>query len=105
MIRVELNTLISKLNAQTKLALEQAASLAISRQNPEVTIEHFMTTLLDNPLSDLRILLLQFELEHEVIRQKIADSMSREVSNDTYPAFLRYLLSCCRMLGCFVQRN
>ncbi|MFA9394470.1 MAG: type VI secretion system ATPase TssH [Halodesulfovibrio sp.] len=87
MIRVELNTLISKLNAQTKLALEQAASLAISRQNPEVTIEHFMTTLLDNPLSDLRILLLQFELEHEVIRQKIADSMSREVSNDTYPAF------------------
>lgn len=87
MIRVELNTLISKLNAQTKLALEQAASLAISRQNPEVTIEHFMTTLLDNPLSDLRILLLQFELEHEGIRQKISDSMSREVSNDTYPAF------------------
>lgn len=87
MIRVELNTLISKLNAQTKLALEQAASLAISRQNPEVTIEHFLTTLLDNPLSDLRIILLHFELEHEGIRQKTAESMSREVSNDTYPAF------------------
>ena len=87
MIRVELNTLISKLNAQTKLALEQAASLAISRQNPEVTIEHFLITLLDNPLSDLRIMLLHFELEHEGIRQKTAESMSREVSNDTYPAF------------------
>lgn len=87
MIRVELNTLISKLNAQTKLALEQAASLAISRQNPEVTNEHLFSTLLDNPLSDVRTILTYAELDHDSIRQKARDAMSRENSSDTYPAF------------------
>ncbi|WP_371151142.1 type VI secretion system ATPase TssH [Halodesulfovibrio aestuarii] len=87
MIRVELTTLIDKLNEQTKLALEQAASLAISRQNIEVTSEHFFSTILDNPLSDVRIILAHMELDHDIIRQKTRDAMSLDNSNDTYPAF------------------
>lgn len=47
MIRIELPTLIGKLNAQTKLALEQAASVCISRQNSEVTFEHLLFSLLE----------------------------------------------------------
>lgn len=87
MIRVELTTLIEKLNEQTKLALEQAASLAISRQNIEVTSEHLFSTILDNPLSDVRIILAQMELDHTIIRQKTRDALSLDNSNDTYPAF------------------
>ena len=87
MIRVELTTLIDKLNEQTKLALEQAASLAISRQNIEVTSEHLLSTILDNPLSDVRIILAHMELDHDIIRQKTRDAMSLDNSNDTYPAF------------------
>lgn len=49
MIRIELPTLIAKLNAQSKLALEQAASLCIERQHPEVTLEYYLDVLLDNP--------------------------------------------------------
>jgi type VI secretion system protein VasG len=86
-IRVELTTLIEKLNEQTKLALEQAASLAISRQNIEVTSEHLFSTILDNPLSDVRIILAQMELDHTIIRQKTRDALSLDNSNDTYPAF------------------
>lgn len=56
MIRIELPTLISKLNEQSKLALEQAASLCIERQHPEVTYEHFLHVLLENPLSDVRLI-------------------------------------------------
>ncbi len=57
MIRIELTTLIGKLNAVTKLAMEEAASLCIARQNPEVTFMHLLTCLLDNPLGDVRLLL------------------------------------------------
>jgi type VI secretion system protein VasG len=87
-IRVELPTLISKLNGQTKLALEQAASVCISRQNPEVTFEHLLFCLLENPLSDVRVLIKQAGMDHDVIKQKIGDAMARSAEgHNTYPAF------------------
>ncbi|EGQ9325474.1 type VI secretion system ATPase TssH [Vibrio cholerae] len=87
MIRIELPTLIAKLNAQSKLALEQAASLCIERQHPEVTLEHYLDVLLDNPLSDVRLVLKQAGLEVDLVKQAIASTYSREQVLDTYPAF------------------
>ncbi|ENM5771443.1 type VI secretion system ATPase TssH [Vibrio mimicus] len=87
MIRIELPTLIAKLNAQSKLALEQAASLCIERQHPEVTLEHYLDVLLDNPLSDVRLILKQAGLELEQVKQAIASTYTREQVLDTYPAF------------------
>ncbi|TXY07781.1 type VI secretion system ATPase TssH [Vibrio mimicus] len=87
MIRIELPTLIAKLNAQSKLALEQAASLCIERQHPEVTLEHYLDVLLDNPLSDVRLVLKQAGLELEQVKQAIASTYTREQVLDTYPAF------------------
>lgn len=88
MIRIELPTLISKLNAQTKLALEQAASVCISRQNSEVTFDHLLFSLLENPLSDVRVLIKQAGLDHDVIKQNIGDVMARSKDgHETYPAF------------------
>lgn len=87
MIRIELPTLISKLNAQSKLALEQAASLCIERQHPEVTFEHYLDVLTDNPLSDVRLILKQANLELDTVKQALAASYAREQVLDTYPAF------------------
>lgn len=87
MIRIELPTLISKLNQQSKLALEQAASLCIERQHPEVTLEHYFDVLLDNPLSDIRVILKQANIDFENVRQAIVSSYTREHVLDTYPAF------------------
>ncbi|NGZ68400.1 type VI secretion system ATPase TssH [Vibrio aestuarianus subsp. cardii] len=87
MIRIELPTLISKLNEQSKLALEQAASLCIERQHPEVTYEHFLDVLLENPLSDVRIIAKQASVEVDAIKQAISASYAREQVLDTYPAF------------------
>ncbi|AVH33297.1 type VI secretion system ATPase TssH [Vibrio fluvialis] len=87
MIRIELPTLISKLNAQSKLALEQAASLCIERQHPEVTFEHYLDVLTDNPLSDMRLILKQANLELDTVKQALAASYAREQVLDTYPAF------------------
>ncbi|WP_342609422.1 type VI secretion system ATPase TssH [Vibrio tritonius] len=87
MIRIELPTLIAKLNAQSKLALEQAASLCIERQHPEVTLEHYLDVLTDNPLSDVRIVLKQANIELDAVKQALASSYVREQSLDSYPAF------------------
>ncbi|CZF81705.1 Chaperone protein ClpB [Grimontia celer] len=87
MIRIELHTLIGKLNQQTKLALEQAGALSIERQNPEVTVEHLLFTLLDNPLCDVRVLLKSAEVDHTHVRQLTGDALSRENVPENTPSF------------------
>lgn len=87
MIRIELPVLINKLNAQTKLALEQAATLCMSRESNEVTIEHFLFSLLENPLSDVRVLINHAGLNSEFIKQICGEAMPHEIGNDTYPSF------------------
>ncbi|PSV40406.1 type VI secretion system ATPase TssH [Photobacterium sp. GB-36] len=87
MIRIELPVLINKLNAQTKIALEQASSLCMSRENNEVTIEHLLFSILENPLSDIRVLLEQVNLKTDVVKQLCGDAMPHDKENDTYPSF------------------
>lgn len=87
MIRIELPTLIAKLNQQSKLALEQAASVCIERQHSEITFEHYLEVLLDNPLSDVRVILKQSDLSIDDIKQAIVTSFVREQALDSYPAF------------------
>jgi type VI secretion system protein VasG len=86
-IRIELPTLIAKLNQQSKLALEQAASLCIERQHPEVTLEHYLDVFLENPLSDIRLILKQANIDFERVKQGISNAYSREQILDTYPPF------------------
>ncbi|MCG9649422.1 type VI secretion system ATPase TssH [Vibrio brasiliensis] len=87
MIRIELPTLISKLNQQSKLALEQAATVCIERQHSEITFEHYLEVLLDNPLSDIRVILKQSDLAVDDVKQAISSSFVRDPYLDSYPAF------------------
>lgn len=87
MIRIELPALIAKLNDQSKIALEQAASLCIERQHPEITIEHYLDVLTDNPLSDIRLILKQANIDLEEVKNALSDNYAREQVLDTYPSF------------------
>lgn len=87
MLRIELSTLISKLNEQTKFALEQAASLCIEKQSSEITIEHLFNVLLDNPISDLRVILKQANIDTLSLKEKLSVSYHTESGLNTYPAF------------------
>lgn len=91
-IRIELSTLISKLNAQSKIALEQAASLCIERQHPEVSIEHFLSVLLDSPMSDVCVLIDHAKLKKEDLQNAIGNSYQRSAALDTYPPFSPLLI-------------
>ncbi|MDF5022329.1 type VI secretion system ATPase TssH [Vibrio parahaemolyticus] len=92
MIRIELSILISKLNEQSKLALEQAAALCIEQQQSEVTFEHYLSVLLENPLSDVRCLLKQESLSHDSLKMLLSQSGEREAVLDTYPTFSPMLI-------------
>lgn len=87
MIRIELSTLITKLNPITKLAMEEAASLCIGRRNEEITLSHLLYCLLENPLSDVKVLLKQSECDFSELQRILGDSLPTGETLDTYPAF------------------
>lgn len=87
MLRIDLPKIISKLNEQTKLALEQAASLCIEKQQSEIMVEHFIEILLDNPLSDIRVILNKKQIDANAVIDKIRMNYRQSDALDTYPAF------------------
>ncbi|ACA86797.1 type VI secretion system ATPase TssH [Shewanella woodyi] len=87
MIRIELSTLITKLNPISKLAMEEAASLCIARQNEEITLSHLLYSLLENPLSDVRVLLKHAECDISELKTLLGNSLPTGDTLDTYPSF------------------
>jgi type VI secretion system protein VasG len=63
MITVDIKTLLGRLNPYCTRALENAAGLCVSRSHYEVTVEHVLLKLLDDPQSDVPLLLRQFEVD------------------------------------------
>ncbi|WP_391090263.1 type VI secretion system ATPase TssH [Vibrio sp. NH-UV-68] len=61
--------------------------MCIERQHSEITFEHYLEVLLDNPLSDVRVILKQSDLSIDDIKQAIVTSFVREQALDSYPAF------------------
>ncbi len=57
MILVDIKPLLMRLNAHCTSALEGAAGLCMARSNYEVTVEHFLAKLLDDPNADLALIL------------------------------------------------
>jgi type VI secretion system protein VasG len=87
MIRIELSTLIAKLNPISKLAMEEAASLCIGRRNEEITLSHLLYSLLENPLCDVRVLLKQTNCDISELTSILGSTLPTGDNLDTYPAF------------------
>ncbi len=60
MITVDIRTLLNRLNPYCTQTLEGAAGLCVSRTHYEVTVEHFLAKLLEEPQSDLPLIFRQF---------------------------------------------
>ncbi|HUU46855.1 MAG TPA: type VI secretion system ATPase TssH, partial [Acidobacteriota bacterium] len=63
MAKLELRSLIRKLNSYCNGALENAAGLCMARSHYEVTIDHMLLKLVDNPQADVQHILRYFEVE------------------------------------------
>ncbi len=71
MITVDIKTLISRLGPFCTRALEGAAGLCVGRSHYEVTVEHLLVKFLEEPQSDIPLVLRQFNLDAGQVRQAV----------------------------------
>ncbi|OGP80585.1 MAG: hypothetical protein A2V86_16795 [Deltaproteobacteria bacterium RBG_16_49_23] len=88
MITVDIKTLLSRLNPYCSRALEGAAGLCVSRTHYEVTIEHLLSKLLEEPQSDLPLIFRQFDLDSGRVKKAIDQTIEEfRTGNAARPVF------------------
>lgn len=93
MININLSSLIQRLHPLAKVALEDAAALAVSEKANEVQIEHYLLSLLERPNSDFDILLSHFDCSEPLLRQSIRSSLDTNAKgNGSKPVFSALLI-------------
>ncbi|BCG04347.1 protease associated ATPase ClpB (plasmid) [Paraburkholderia sp. PGU19] len=77
---IDIRTLLSRLNPECKLAMEQAAQLCVRQTHYNVDVEHLLLTLLESDAPDLRAILTHFGIKAETLTaqlQKAVDFFKR----------------------------
>jgi type VI secretion system protein VasG len=74
---VNLKALIGKCNSETRMALEAAAGLCLSRTHYDVEIEHFLMKLLDQTDNDLAAILKHFGIDRSRLAGDVTRSLDR----------------------------
>ncbi|NAW60141.1 MULTISPECIES: type VI secretion system ATPase TssH [unclassified Vibrio] len=93
MININLSSLIQRLHPIAKVALEDAAALAVSEKANEVQIEHYLLSLLERPNSDIDVLLAHFDCSENLLRQSIRSTLdSSPTGNGGKPVFSALLI-------------
>jgi type VI secretion system protein VasG len=87
-MKVDLKTLISKLNPICRRALEGGAERCVRQSNYDVEVEHILLALLDLPESDLRLALRQYGVVPEHLHAELTRSIDGfKRGNTRTPAF------------------
>jgi len=93
MITVDIKSLLGRLNAYCTNCLEGAAGLCVSRTHYEVTVEHMLAKLLDEPQSDIPLILRQLEMDPSRFRKAVDRTLeSLKTGNAAKPVFSPVLL-------------
>lgn len=93
MLTVDLKALISRLNPHCSGALEGAAGLCVARGHYEVTVEHLLARLLDEPAGDLPLILRAFEVDAVAVKAGITRVLDElPAGNSGKPVFSPVLL-------------
>ncbi|MBA4790886.1 MAG: type VI secretion system ATPase TssH [Rhizobiales bacterium] len=71
MLSLDLKSLLDRLGPYAKRSLETAAGLAVGRGNYEVTIEHFLLTMVDDADRDLVLALRRFEADLPALKRRL----------------------------------
>ena len=88
MITVDLRALIGKLNDTTRLALEAAAGLCLSRNHYDIEWEHLIIKLLEGHQNDFGCILSHFEIDKARLARDMEQSLDRlKAGNARTPAF------------------
>ena len=90
---VDIKGLIRKLNRSCTRALEAAAGLCVSRGHYEVTVEHLLGQLLEDPGLDVQPILRHFDLNAPAVLRGVQRTLERQRAGNTgRPVFSPLLL-------------
>jgi len=93
MITVDIKGLLGRLNPYCTRCLEAAAGLCVSRTHYEVTGEHLMAKFLEEPQSDLPLILRQFDLDPGRVKKGVEQVLEElRTGNAGKPVFSPLLL-------------
>ncbi len=93
MITVDIKSLLNRLNAHCTRCLETAAGYCVGRTHYEVTVEHFLAKLAEEPQSDFALILRQFDLDPGRVQKAIEETVAEfKTGNAAKPVFSPLLM-------------
>ena len=93
MITVDIKSLLMHLNNVCTRSLQNAAGLCVSRTHYEITVEHFITKVLEEQSSDLPLIVQRFGMDVGRIQKAIGQSLEDyKTGNAAKPVFSPQLL-------------
>jgi type VI secretion system protein VasG len=86
--------LFDKLNLVCRKAIESAAGLTLSRTHFEVEIEHWLLKFLEQPNTDIPLIIKQYDADFPAIRKELESALNRfKTGNSRSPALSTEILS------------
>ncbi|MBW2597077.1 MAG: type VI secretion system ATPase TssH [Deltaproteobacteria bacterium] len=93
MITVDIKSLLERLNPYCTRCLEAAAGLCVTRTHYEVTVEHVLAKVLEDPQSDLPLIFRQFDLDSGRVAKAVDQTLEElRTGNAGKPVFSPLLL-------------
>jgi len=93
MIKVDIKSLLTKLNNCCNKSLEAAAGLCVARTHYEVTVEHLMLKLLEIRDTDLTFILNHFSIDEGELTQSLNHAIETfQTGNSSRPVFSLFLM-------------
>ena len=93
MITVDIKALLGRLNPYCTRSLEAAAGLCVSRTHYEVTVEHLLAKVLEEPQSDLPLIFRQFDLDSGRVQKAVDQTLEEfNTGNASKPVFSPLLM-------------
>jgi type VI secretion system protein VasG len=88
MISVDIKSLLSRLNTYCTRCLEAAAGLCVSRTHYEIAVEHVLVKLLEDPQSDIPLILRHFDIDAGRVQKAVDQSLEDfKTGNAAKPVF------------------
>ncbi|MDQ5986629.1 MAG: Protein ClpV1 [Syntrophus sp. SKADARSKE-3] len=93
MVTVDIKSLLQHLNTVCTTALQNAAGLCVSRTHYEITVEHLIAKLLEEPRSDWPLIFQRFGLEVGQVQKALEHTLEEyKTGNAAKPVFSPQLL-------------
>ncbi|MCB9877487.1 MAG: type VI secretion system ATPase TssH [Planctomycetes bacterium] len=83
MVDVDVKSIVSRLNPSCTSALERAAGMSVSRQHHEVTVEHMLAALIEDPYTDVQSITRHFGIDPGRLQKALNGALDQLRSGNT----------------------